>query len=85
MSSSSNSTNSFIELFNAGNATVDLSNWTLTQHGAQQASFSAINVPAATKLPAGGFYVFGLATSGLTIPALALITLSTHCIRLSMS
>jgi hypothetical protein len=66
-----NSTNSFIELYNAGAGNVDISNWTLTEHPAQQAIFSAIKVPAATRLSAGGFYVLGLSNSGLAVPARA--------------
>ncbi len=50
---------------------VDISNWTLTQHPTQQAIFSAIKIPAATKLAPGGFYLLGLANSGLAIPARA--------------
>ena len=60
-------TNSFIELYNAGGSAVDLSNWTLTEHAAQQGIFSAVKVPAGTKLAAGGFYVLGLANSGLAV------------------
>jgi hypothetical protein len=37
--SPTNPTDSFIELYNAGAGTVDLSNWTLAQHPAQQAIF----------------------------------------------
>ena len=36
-----NATNSFIELYNAGAAAVDISNWTLTEHATQQAIFSS--------------------------------------------
>ena len=64
-----NSTNSFIELYNAGGAPVDLSNWTLTGHAAQQAIFSAVKIPAGTKLAAHGFYLLGLSNSGLAAPA----------------
>ena len=64
-----NSTNSFIELYNAGTSSVDVSNWTLTEHPTQQAIFSAIKVPAGTKLAAGGFYVLGLSSSGLAVLA----------------
>ena len=64
-----NQTNSFIELYNAGSKPVDISNWTLTQHQTQQAIFSSIQVPAGTKLATGGFYLLGLATSGLAVPA----------------
>ena len=47
---STNPTNAFIELYNAGDSTVDLSNWTLTEHPAQQPIFSTVTVPAGTKL-----------------------------------
>jgi hypothetical protein len=67
--SPANSTNSFIELYNAGASNIDISNWTLTEHPTQQAIFSAVKVPAGTKLAAGGFYVLGLSNSGLAVPA----------------
>jgi hypothetical protein len=60
---------SFIELFNAGSRNVDISNWSLTEHAAQQAIFSAVKIPAGTKLAAGGFYLLGLSNSGLAAPA----------------
>jgi len=66
---SRNLTNSFIELYNAGSKDVDISNWTLTEHPTQQAIFSTVEIPAATKLPTGGFYLLGLANSGLAAPA----------------
>jgi hypothetical protein len=62
-------TNSFVELYNAGTSPVDISNWTLTERPTQQAIFTAIKVPAGTKLAAGGFYVLGLSNSGLAVPA----------------
>ena len=64
-----NLTDSFIELYNAGPADVDLSNWTLTEHPTQQAIFSAVKVPTGTKLAAHGFYLLGLSNSGLAAPA----------------
>jgi non-reducing end alpha-L-arabinofuranosidase len=64
-----NRTNSFIELYNAGPAAADISNWTLTLHPARQATFSAITIPGGTRLAAGGFYLLGLANSGLAVPA----------------
>jgi hypothetical protein len=64
-----NLTDSFIELFNADTRSVDLSNWTLTEHPAQQAITSTIKIPAGTKLEAGGFYLLGLSNSGLAVPA----------------
>jgi hypothetical protein len=69
ISSPGNSTNSFIELYNAGAKEVDLSNWTLTGHPTQQAIFSAVKIPVGTKLAAGGFYLVGLSNSGLAAPA----------------
>ena len=64
-----NPTNSFIELHNAGTASVDISNWTLTGHATLQPIFSAVKVPAGTRLAPGGFYVLGLANSGLAAAA----------------
>jgi non-reducing end alpha-L-arabinofuranosidase len=66
-----NRTNSFIELYNAGSASADISKWTLTVHPARQAIFSAVTIPDGTKLAAGGFYLAGLANSGLAAPARA--------------
>ncbi|HEU5235232.1 MAG TPA: arabinofuranosidase catalytic domain-containing protein [Terriglobales bacterium] len=68
-SGSANTTDSFIELYNGGSSTVDISNWTLTLHPAQQAIFSTLKIPAGTKLATGGFYLFGLSNSGLVVPA----------------
>jgi len=66
-----NATDSFIELYNAGETAVDLSGWTLTHHPTREAVFSSVAIPAGTSLPAGGFYVLGLSTSGLAVPAAA--------------
>ena len=66
-----NPTNSFIELYNAGANSIDISNWTLTEHAAQQAIFSAVRIPAGTNLAAHGFYLLGLSNSGLAAPARA--------------
>ena len=68
-SGSANSTDSFIELYNAGSTSIDISNWTLTVHPTQQAIFSSVKMPAGAKLAAHGFYLLGLANSGLAIPA----------------
>jgi hypothetical protein len=64
-----NLTNSFIELYNAAPQSVDVSNWTLAVRPARQASFSAVKIPAGTKLATGGFYLLGLSNSGLASPA----------------
>jgi hypothetical protein len=68
---SGNLTNSFIELYNAGSQSIDISNWTLTEHPAHQAIFSTVKIPAGTKLAARGFYLLGLSNSGLAAPARA--------------
>jgi hypothetical protein len=67
--SPANPTDSFIELYNADSKSVDISNWTLTAHPAQQAIFSTVKIPAGTELAAGAFYLLGLANSGLALPA----------------
>ncbi|MGA2571898.1 MAG: arabinofuranosidase catalytic domain-containing protein [Terracidiphilus sp.] len=69
--SPTNSTNSFIELYNAGVRDVDISNWTLTERPTQQAIFSKVTIPAGTKLASHGFYLLGLSNSGLAVPARA--------------
>jgi non-reducing end alpha-L-arabinofuranosidase len=69
--STTNSTNSFVELYNAGGGDVDISNWTLTGHQTQQAIFSTVKIPPGTKLAARGFYLLGLSTSGLAVAARA--------------
>ena len=69
MSEGSNKTNSFIELYNAGTKTVDISNWTVTQHAINIPAFSQIRIPKGTKLGANEFYLLGLANSGLSAPA----------------
>lgn len=68
-SASANPTNAFIELYNAGERAVDISNWTLAQHATQLAVFSSLKIPAGTTLAAKGFYLLGLANSGLAAPA----------------
>src|SRR4051812_46732760 len=49
-SSVANSTDSFVELYNAGSGDVDISNWTLTEHPTQQAIFSTVKIPSGTRL-----------------------------------
>lgn len=66
-----NPTDSFIEIYNAGDRDVDVSNWTLTEHPTQQAIFSTVKIPAGTKLAAHQFYLLGLSNSGLAVPARA--------------
>jgi hypothetical protein len=67
--SPTNSTDAFVELYNAGDRAVDVSNFTLTEHPTQEPIFSSVKLPAGTKLAAHGFYLLGLANSGLAAPA----------------
>jgi non-reducing end alpha-L-arabinofuranosidase len=69
--SAADATDSFIELYNAGTHDVDISRWSLTEHPAQQAVFSAVRIPAGTTIAAGGVYRLGLSDSGLVAPARA--------------
>jgi hypothetical protein len=69
--SPANPTDSFIEIYNDGSESVDISNWTFTEHPTRQAIFSAVKIPAGTKLAGGGFYLLGLSNSGLAVPARA--------------
>ena len=66
---SGNSTNSFIELYNAGDKAVNLSGWTLTHHAVNLPYFSSINIPKGTKLAPKSFYVMGISNSGLSVDA----------------
>ncbi|ACB75541.1 arabinofuranosidase catalytic domain-containing protein [Opitutus terrae] len=64
-----NPTDSFIELYNPGDDAIDVSNWTLTHHPAEEPIFSSVQIPAGTKLAPKAFYLLGLANSGLAVPA----------------
>ena len=61
--------NQFIELYNASESEVDISNWTLTNTQSQWASVKLATIPSGTKLAAHGFYLLGLSSSGLAAPA----------------
>ena len=64
-----NATNAFIELYNAGESEVDISNWTFAQRGAREPQSAPVKMPAKTKLAPHAFYVLGLSNSGLVLPA----------------
>ena len=64
-----NATDSFIELYNAGDSPVDISGWTVNTHKINIPSFSNAVIPSGTTLAPKGFYVLGLATTGLAVPA----------------
>lgn len=67
--SKGNSTNSFIELYNASDKEVNISGWTLTHHEINLPYFSAINIPSGTVMAPKSFYLMGLSTSGLAVDA----------------
>ncbi len=64
-----NTTNQFLELYNASESAVDLSNWTLTHTQSEWASVPLATIPAGTKLASHAYYLLGLAASGLASPA----------------
>jgi hypothetical protein len=64
-----NSTDQFIELFNASSTVADVSNWTLINTQSQWAPVKLATIPAGTKLAAGDYYLLGLSSSGLAAPA----------------
>ncbi len=66
-----NLTNQFIELYNSSESSVDISNWNVINTRSEWGSVKLGTIPAGTKIAAKGFYVFGLATSGLVVPVKA--------------
>lgn len=64
-----NPTSQFIELFNASDSDVDLSNWILINTQSERAPVRLAAIPAGTKLATHGFYLLGLSGSGLVARA----------------
>ncbi len=62
-------TDQFIELYNAGDSEVDISNWTLINTRSEWAPVRLATVPGGTKLTPHGFYLLGLSASGLVASA----------------
>ena len=69
LNTSTNPTDQFIELYNASNSAVDISNWTLVNTQSQWAPVKLASIPAGTKLASGAYYLLGLSNSGLSAPA----------------
>jgi hypothetical protein len=69
LSTGSNPSNQFIELYNASASEVDISNWTIINTQSEWAPVRLGMIPAGTKLAAHGFYLLGLSGSGLAAPA----------------
>ncbi len=67
--SGGNGTNQFVELYNASSRAVDLSGWRLVNTRTFFAPVPLATIPAGTVLPPRGFYLLGLASSGLAAPA----------------
>lgn len=62
-------TNQFIELYNASENEVNISNWSIINTPSGWSSVKLGTIPTGTKIPAHGFYVLGLSPSGLVAPA----------------
>jgi hypothetical protein len=68
---SSNSTDQFIELYNASGSPVDISRWFLVCTPSEWAPMTLATIPEGTSLAAHGFYVLGLSNFGLAAPVSA--------------
>lgn len=66
---SANPTDQFVELFNAGDADIDISGWTLINTRSEWAPVKLGTIPGGTIIKTKGFYLLGLAGSGLAAPA----------------
>jgi hypothetical protein len=66
-----NATDQFIELFNAGGDSVDISGWKLVNTRTFFASVPLITFPSGTRLAARSHLLLGLAASGLAAPSAA--------------
>jgi len=64
-----NPTDQFIELYNASDRAVDLSNWSLIHTPSEWAPVKLAAIPAGTTLASGAYYLLGLSNSGLAAPA----------------
>jgi non-reducing end alpha-L-arabinofuranosidase len=69
LSSGSSSSDQFIELYNSSDNEIDISGWTLINTRSEWAPVKLATIPAGTMISAKGFYLLGLAGSGLASPA----------------
>ncbi len=69
LSTGTNIRNQFIELYNSSDSEVDISGWSLINTRSEWAPVKLAGIPAGTRIAAGGFYLLGLAGSGLAAPA----------------
>jgi hypothetical protein len=70
-SAGADTTNQFVELYNAFDAAVDLSHWSLVSTPSQWGSTTLAAIPAGTTLAPHAHYLLGLSTSGLAASAAA--------------
>ena len=72
-------TNDFVELFNKGNATVDISGYSVQYASATSATWAVCAIPAGTTLAPGKYFLIKLAgsTVGIALPTPDLDTAST--------
>jgi hypothetical protein len=68
-SAGANSTDQFVELYNASASVVDLADWTLINTQSQWAPVKLATIPSGTRLASGTYYLLGLSSSGLAAPA----------------
>ena len=68
-SGGSNPTNQFLELYNASESEVDISNWVVTNTPGEWSQLEMATIPEGTTLGAGEFYLLGLSPSALVAPA----------------
>ena len=64
-------TNDFVELFNAGTSTVDISGWSVQYTSATgTGTWQVATIPALSSIPAGGYFLVGLggSTVGVALP-----------------
>ena len=66
-----NPANQFIELYNASADAVDISRWSVIHTQSQWTPVPLATIPSGARLPGHGFYLLGLASSGLVAPASA--------------
>jgi len=69
--SGGNATDQFIELYNAGAGSVDISGWRLINNPTWSAPVTLVTIPAGTTIAPRSHYLLGLANSGLVAPAAA--------------
>lgn len=85
LSGGSNPTDQFIELYNASDKAVDISGWSLINTKSEWAPVKLADIASGTTIAPKGFYLLGLAGSGLASPSMKgennILVLSTENLR----